>query len=180
VCTVATDGSQPVGVGIGPALQAHDVLAILRGEAHAPMELRRRACALAARILELSSAVPQGEGERRAARSLDDGSAWKKFQAICDAQGGMREPTRAAHTHAVTAKHDGRVVCVDNRRLARAAKLAGAPKARAAGLEFHTPIGSSVERGQPLFTLHAEAPGELRYALAYVADQPPIVELSPE
>jgi hypothetical protein len=35
-----------------------------------------------------------------------------------------------------------------------------------------------VVRGQPLFTLHAEAPGELAYALQYLAAQTGIVGLA--
>jgi thymidine phosphorylase len=89
----------------------------------------------------------------------------------------MRKPPRAAHTEAVTAIRAGRVTLIDNRRLARIAKLAGAPTSAAAGLELHTPVGTTVERGQPLFTVHAEAPGELAYALNYVAAKPEIVRV---
>ncbi|MCP6757153.1 thymidine phosphorylase, partial [Klebsiella pneumoniae] len=56
---------------------------------------------------------------------------------------------------------------MDNRRLARIAKLAGAPRAPAAGLDLHVRLNERVETGQPLFTLHAETPGELAYALAF-------------
>ena len=83
----------------------------------------------------------------------------------------MREPPQAHYTHVVTARNAGRVMSVDNRRLARVAKLAGAPKAPAAGLVFYTPLGVMVERGEPLFTIHAEAPGELAYAMAYLKAQ---------
>jgi thymidine phosphorylase len=75
----------------------------------------------------------------------------------------------------VLAHGGGRVGTIDNRRLARVAKLAGAPTAPAAGVELHTPVGTTVEAGEPLFTLHADAPGELSYALDYVAARPPIV-----
>lgn len=33
---------------------------------------------------------------------------------------------------------------------------AGAQRASAAGLELHAPLGSVVEKGQPLFTVHVE------------------------
>jgi hypothetical protein len=65
----------------------------------------------------------------------------------------------------------------DCHRLARVAKLAGAPKASAAGVEFLAPLGTVVEQGQPLFVLHAEAHGELHYALDYVNSQPDVVTL---
>ena len=168
---VQSDGSQPVGRGIGPALEAWDVLAVLRNEAAAPDDLRQRAVTLAGRLLELGGKALPGQGEALAGEVLASGAAWRKLQAICAAQGGMREPARAAHTQVITAQHAGKVVAVDNRRLARLAKLAGAPKASAAGLLLHVALGSMVEVGQPLYTLHAESPGELAYALGYAQAQ---------
>jgi thymidine phosphorylase len=177
VRVVATDGSQPVGRGVGPALEARDVLAVLRGEAEAPPDLRERALLLAGHVLELSGRAPAGAGQEEAAAILGDGRAWRKFEAICRAQGGMREPPRAAHIDWICASRPGRVIAVDNRRLARAAKLAGAPEASAAGIEFLAPIGTVVQEGQPLYALHAEAHGELHYALDYVNGQPDIVAI---
>lgn len=178
VRVVATDGAQPVGRRIGPALEARDVLAVLQGASGAPSDLRERAARLAGEVLELADHVPTGEGITIARAILDDGRAWRKFQAICEAQGGMRAPPRAAYTHSVISTRAGTVALIDNRRLARIAKLAGAPNSPAAGLELHTPVGASVERGQPLFTVYAEASGELAYALDYVATRPEIVHVS--
>lgn len=177
VHTVITDGEQPVGRGIGPALEARDVLAVLRGETDAPMDLRERALTLAGAIIEFAPGIAPGTGVQHARDILDDGRAWRKFQAICEAQGGMRVPPVAAHTHAVLSEREGRISIIDNRRLARVAKLAGAPRAPAAGLELHTPLGTWVSKGQPLFTVHAESPGELTYALDYVSAQADIVQV---
>lgn len=171
VKAVLTDGAQPVGYGIGPALEAHDVLAVLRNEPGAPHDLRLRALMLAGQVLEMGGKAAPGQGLALATGVLDSGAAWRKFEAICDAQGGLRTPPRAAYTQAVGALHRGAVVAVDNRVLARVAKLAGAPKAAAAGISFHAPLGTMVEVGQPLFTLHADSPGELAYALAYAQSQ---------
>lgn len=175
VAIVRGDGSQPIGRGIGPALEARDALAVLRCASDAPADLRRRSLTLAGRVLELGGAAPVGQGVTLAAATLDDGRAWHKFQGICEAQGGMREPPRARLTSVVTAPSAGRVVTIDNRRLARIAKLAGAPRTLVAGLEMHVALGSRVERGAPLLTVHADAPGELAYALAYVAGNPDII-----
>ncbi|WLI90713.1 thymidine phosphorylase family protein [Massilia sp. R2A-15] len=177
VQVVLTDGSQPVGCGIGPALEAWDVLRILKNEAGAPDDLRQRALTLAAGVLEMGGAAPAGEGMAMAREVLENGAAWTKFQGICDAQGGMRTPPRARFTHVVEALHSGTVVAIDNRRLALAAKLAGAPKAAAAGIAFHAPLGSVVGAGQALFTLHAESSGELAYALAYARAQDNLVSI---
>ena len=112
-----------------------------------------------------------------AAQVLASGRAWAKFQAICDAQGGMKTPPVAEYRHPVTASTAGTISAIDNRRLAKAAKLAGAPRMPAAGIDLHVRLGDRVERGQPLFTLHSQAPGVLAYALHYVASQHSIIEI---
>ncbi len=177
VRVILTDGTQPVGRGVGPALEAQDVLAVLRSDPAAPQDLRTRSIELAANLLELVQQLSPKDAMRKARETLDDGGAWRKFAAICTAQGGLREPPRAAHTHPVLASHSGSVVNIDNRVLAKIAKLAGAPSAKAAGLEFHTPLGTQVEKGMPLFTVHAESRGELAYALEFVRTHPGVIRL---
>jgi thymidine phosphorylase len=172
-----TDGLQPVGRGIGPALEARDVLAVLQRQADAPEDLRQRALCLAGDILELGGAAAAGHGLRLASEVLADGRAWARFQAICEAQGGLRQVPLAPHRHVVVAATPGRVGAIDNRVLARAAKLAGAPKAPAAGIELHVRLGAHVLPGQPLYTLHAQAAGELDYARRYVDSRPSIFQI---
>lgn len=166
-----TDGYQPVGRGIGPALEAMDVLAVLRNGAGAPQDLKERALTLAGALLDLTGKFPPASGTMKAREILESGQAWTKFHAICEAQGGFTEPKAAQHQHDVLADHDGIVRSVDNRRLARIAKLAGAPRAASAGISFHAPIGKQVRKGDLLFTVHAEAHGELEYARAYMRQE---------
>ena len=174
---VNSDGSQPVGRGIGPALEALDVLAVLRGEHDAPQDLRQRALTLAGAVLELGGRAAPGAGLALARTTLDSGAAWRKFQAICAAQGGLREPPVAPFSHVLEARHAGTVVAIDNRALARVAKLAGAPKSPAAGVTFQAPLGSIIVPGQALLTIHAQSHGELEYALAYARSQHNLVSL---
>jgi thymidine phosphorylase len=178
VRAIIADGTQPIGRGIGPALEARDVLAVLQGHADAPADLREHALALAAALLELGGAAPAGAGFARAAECLASGRAWEKFQRICEAQGGMRVPPTAQHRRAVTMRHSGLVDRIDSRKLSRVAKLAGAPDAKAAGVELHVRLGAPVSRGAPAYTVHAESPGELDYAFAYVEANPDIVALA--
>lgn len=178
VRAVRTDGRQPVGRGVGPALEARDVLAVLRGDPTAPRDLRERALLVAGGVLDLAPGATIGTGWQLAERILADGRAWAKFLAIAAAQGGLREPPVARHQREVPATRAGTVTAIDNRRLARVAKLAGAPQAPSAGLVFHAPLGAKVEVGQPLYTLHADAPGELEYALAFAIAHPNIVEVA--
>jgi thymidine phosphorylase len=174
---VVTDGTQPIGRGIGPALEARDVLAVTRGDDNAPADLRERAILLAGEILELAGVCAEGNGRAEARVILADGRAWRKLQAICDAQGGMRTPPVSSHRVELAASAGGVVTAIDNRRLARAAKLAGAPVDRAAGIELHVRVGDTVAPGQPLFTLHSESPGELAYAQEYLAPRPDIIAI---
>lgn len=171
VRVVATDGLAPVGRGIGPALEARDVLAVLQGQPGAPADLALRSAHLAGQLLELGGAAPAGGGEQLALDALGDGRAWAKFQEICEAQGGMRQPPVAPHRRAMPAPRSGCVTAIDNRRLARIAKLAGAPQSPSAGVDLHVRTGEFVERGEPLFTLHADSPGELAYAVEYAISQ---------
>lgn len=166
-----SDGSGPVGRGLGPALEANDVLAVLRGDTGAPADLRDRALDVAAAVVEMAPSTPAGQGRALAVATLTGGLAWAKFQAICEAQGGLREPPRARFQQPVFADRDAALASIDNRRLARLAKLAGAPRAAAAGLEMHVQMGTQVKRGDPILTLHTEAKGEMDYALAYYAQQ---------
>ncbi|HFH3060255.1 TPA: thymidine phosphorylase, partial [Pseudomonas aeruginosa] len=148
------------------------------GTPEAPADLRERALRLAADILEMGGAAPAGGGLTLATQVLADGRAWATFQAICAEQGGLRSIPVATHRHTVASPSTGRVSRIDNRLLARAAKLAGAPTAAAAGIDVHARLGDQVEAGQPLFTLHAQAPGELAYALQFVRSRPPIFQIS--
>ncbi|MBL6853799.1 MAG: thymidine phosphorylase family protein [Alphaproteobacteria bacterium] len=172
---ILSDGTQPVGSGIGPALEARDVLAVLQGGPLAPADLRDHALAIAAGLLELGGAARDGEGRQIAAECLRNGQAWAKFQKICAAQGGLREPPTAKYTRTAEMRAAGAIDRIDCRRLSRIAKLAGAPDAKAAGLQLHVRLGMPVSRGQPAFTVHAESPGELDYALAYIEANPDII-----
>ena len=173
-----TDGSQPVGRGIGPALEARDILAVLRNETDAPADLRERACQLAGSLLELVGTAAAKQGTLMARKTLENGDAWRKFEAICKAQGALKTPTKARHTRPVTASCSGRVSEIDNRRLAKVAKLAGAPEDKAAGVDLHVRLGDTVKQGDVLYTLHTESPGELAYAIDYVSANPGIISLT--
>lgn len=173
-----SDGTQPIGRGIGPALEAHDVLAVLRNQSEAPADLRERALTVAAAVLELGGVAGIDSARRIAAECLRSGRAWQQFQLICAAQGGMRIPGEAACRQPVAAVRSGTVAAIDNRRLSRAAKLAGAPSSPLAGLTLDRHLGDAVASGEPLFTLHAQSPGELAYALEYVSRHPSIVTIT--
>lgn len=174
---VITDGSQPVGKGIGPALEARDVLSVLRNEPEAPQDLKERALLLAGELLELSGKVQSGDGNEQARKLLESGMAYEKFMAICKAQGGFHEPPLAKYRREIKSLKSGVVVHVNNRKLAKIAKLAGAPEDKAAGVDFLAPIGAFVKQGDTLYEIHAESKGELAYALEYYNSQSDILTI---
>lgn len=170
-----SDGLVPVGRGIGPALEARDVLAVLRGSPDAPVDLRSRSLDVAGAVLEMTQ--PETSGRARAEALLRSGAAEAKFMAICAAQGGFREPGEAPHRHVVSADRDGIVTAFDNRRISRIAKLSGAPGRKTSGVRLHVSLGAHIERGAPLYEIHAETPGELAWALEYADSGPAPIKL---
>ena len=180
ITSIFSDGQQPVGRGIGPALEARDIVAVLQNSPLAPQDLRTRSLYIAAKILEMGSAAPLNEGLDLATKLLDSGKAWLKFQAICDAQGGMKVPQASSYQYQVESTQHGIVCYINNRCISKLAKLAGAPSAAAAGIELQVRLGDMVEIGSPLFVLHAESKGELQYAIDFLTAHPDAIKVEEE
>lgn len=180
IATLCTDGSQPVGRGIGPALEARDILAVLQNDKSQPSDLRNRAIEVAGAMLEMAGKAKPGKGCKKASEILTSGQAWEKFQAICNAQGGIKHPPIAPYRYEFIPHIAGRVECINNRKLAKVAKLAGAPADLAAGVDLHCKVGDTVSPQRPLLTIHAESSGELSYAVEYLEDHHDIIEVIPQ
>ena len=81
-----TFGDQPLGCGIGPALEAQEALTTLMGGG--PPDLREKAVSLAGMLFEMVGVEnPRGMAEEM----IDSGKAMKKMREIIDAQGGNPE-----------------------------------------------------------------------------------------
>ena len=172
-----TDGSQPVGEGIGPALEARDILRVLQNQEEAPQDLLDRATLLAGAMLELSGKVAAGKGKGLALELIKNGQAWSQFVKICEAQGKFTSPPVAHYRYEMLAEEAGVVSDIDNRLLAKVAKLAGAPADLASGVDLHVKCGHQVAKDQPLLTVHAEHVGELNYAVDYLLEHLSIVKI---
>jgi thymidine phosphorylase len=170
-----TDGSQPIGRGIGPSLEAMDVLSVLRNEKNAPQDLRNKALFIAGTIIDMVNDHPNENGFDTAEKILSSGKAYEKFRAICKLQGGFQEPEFAIYKRDIHAKKSGIVTEIDNRKLAKIAKLAGAPHDCKAGVLLLTPLNTKVNKGDVLFCIYAETEGELKYAVEYMKSEPDII-----
>ena len=170
-----TDGSQPIGRGIGPSLEAMDVLSVLRNQKEAPLDLRNKALYIAGSIIDLANTQPKENGLNTAEKILSSGKAYEKFIAICKAQGGFRELEYAIYKIDIHAEKSGIVTEINNRKLAKVAKLAGAPHDSKAGVLLQTPLNTKVNKGDILFSIYAETEGELKYAIEYLKTEPNII-----
>jgi thymidine phosphorylase len=173
---VITDGRQPIGRGIGPVLEARDVMQVLENDPAAPMDLRQKALRLAGRVIEFDPDVRGGDGFAIARDILDSGRALAKMNQIIDAQGrrpfDWQSPPVAPLSFEVAAPSDGVVTAIDNLAIARIAQLAGAPKVAGAGLELLKRLGEHVRAGQPLYRVFARFEADLDYARRKAAAEP--------
>ncbi len=153
---ITTDGRQPIGNGIGPVLEARDVMAVLANDPAAPADLREKSLRLAAHLLEYDPKLRGGTGYARARELLDSGAALRQMQKIIDAQGpsGCRNELGNL-TFDVKAASDGFVGGIDCLRLNRLARIAGAPIDKGAGIKLFKKIGDRVESGEPLYRVYA-------------------------
>ncbi len=166
-----TDGSQPVGFGVGPKLEARDVMRVLERQVDAPQDLRQRALLLAGHILEFDPALRGGRGRDRARELLDTGAAAKKMTEIMAAQGASPMLTDLGPlTHDVVAPADGTVGSIDCYRIARLARIAGAPSDKGAGIDLFKKVGDPVEKGEPLYRIHAAHATDFRFATQMAAE----------
>lgn len=160
-----TDGRQPIGSGIGPVLEARDVMRVLENDPGAPADLRERALLLAGRTLEFDPALRGGRGYERARELLNSGAAARSMQRIIAAQGAGAGDQKPGHlTRDIAADQDGVVGAIDCYRIARIARLAGAPTDKGAGIDLIKKVGDPVEQGEPLYRVHAVHATDFRFA----------------
>jgi len=163
---IITDGRQPVGRGIGPVLEARDVMQVLENLPEAPDDLRQKTLQLAGRILEFDPDVRGGRGYALARDILESGRALQKMKDIITLQGSKGFDFSTAPLHYdVTAKKSGIVTTIDNYILARIARMAGAPMAKRAGVDLLKKIGDEVHQGDPLYRIYAEYSADFNFAL---------------
>lgn len=162
---VITDGSQPIGNGIGPVLEARDVMSVLRNDADAPQDLREHALLLAGHVLDFDPALRGGRGYARALDVLASGKALAAMERLIEAQGKQAIRYAAGeHVHEVPALHEGRIISIDCHRIARIARLAGAPMDKGAGIDLVHKVGAEVRKGQCLYRIHAQSSTGLGFA----------------
>jgi thymidine phosphorylase len=164
---VTTDGREPIGRGIGPVLEAQDVMAVLANDPNAPRDLREKSLRLAAHLLEYDPEVRGGTGYARARALLDSGAALKQMQRIIEAQGPSTCLTDLGTlTVDIAADKSGVIESIDCLRLNRLARMAGAPIDKGAGIMVLKKIGDQIEQGEPLYRIYACEHSEFELVVA--------------
>ena len=88
---VITDGSEPIGNGVGAVLEARDVMKVLRNKDDAPQDLKEKSLFLAGRILEFDPKLRGGQGCLFAGEFLNCGRAFEVMSWLIDAQWKARQ-----------------------------------------------------------------------------------------
>ncbi len=162
--TVITDGSQPIGNGIGPVLEAKDVLLVLMNSPSAPQDLRKKCLRLAEEML-----VMAGKSRKIASEMLDSGKAYEKMVEIIKAQGekcilpALLKPGKCKYDF--TAAKAGRISRIDNISISKIARIAGAPIDKGAGIYLYKHKDDRVAKGEKIFTIYAENQQKLKFAV---------------
>ena len=173
VCSaVVSDMDTPLGNAVGNAVEAEEALDILRG--NGPEDLRECCLELMEGLLHLASqkdpaAFPANAASRQALvlSKITDGSAYKKFLEMCEAQGGDTSVLskgfhEAKHLKDVLAHKSGTLTRLDAEAVGRAAGLLGAGRQtkndiidQTAGIILRKKPGQPVAAGEPILQLRA-------------------------
>jgi len=168
---ILTDGSQPIGNGIGPVLEARDVIKVLKNQLDAPNDLREKSLRLAGRILEFDPNVRGGQGYVIARDILESGRAFEKMQAIIAAQGIQKETIEnTLLVHEVTASKTGYVHAIDNFKISSIASLAGAPIDKYAGIYLYKKVGDKVFKDEVLYKIYASFKSDFEFATQFATN----------
>jgi AMP phosphorylase len=169
--SLITDGSEPVGNGIGCGLECRDVMDVLQGKG--PVDLKNKSALIAGRLLELVGKVSEGEGRDVAELMLRNGKAWGKMKEIIELQGGnpnlkIDDIPIGEYKYTVTSKRSGKISHIDNKGINKIARVAGAPRDKGAGVYLHRVKGDRVKEGDVLFDIYAESEAKLEFAIKAV------------
>jgi len=155
---------EPLGQGVGAALEAIDVLKVLEQSKDRPIKLEDKSLKLASRLLDMCYRADgkKEDGLRTAEYLLHSGKAEAKFREIIKAQRGDPEVTAqkiklAKHSRQYKADHAGKIIAVNNYQLSTLAKLLGAPKDRRAGLALYKKLDEKIGKNDILMEMYSES-----------------------
>ncbi|MEK6892653.1 MAG: thymidine phosphorylase family protein [Nanoarchaeota archaeon] len=173
-----TDGSQPIGNGIGPVLEMRDVLKVLKRD-NPPKDLERKSVMLAGIILEMLGKSKKGEGANLAMQILNSGKALKKFNEIIDAQGRKKDNLNLArYKKDIKSKRSGKIKSINNKTINHLAKLLGCPVDKSSGIYLYKHTNFPISKNEKILTFYSESKSKLQEALKFYNSSKPISIIS--
>jgi len=169
---------EPAGNGVGPALEARDVLKVLEQTDDRPKALEERALSLAGTLLDMcyKDAHIAKKGREEASAILSSGQAKKKFDEIVVAQGGIVVTSKMfkikAKKQVINSSRAGTVKEINNFNLNSIAKLLGAPADKHAGIYLYKKIGDTVLPNEPLLAFYSNNSYLIKEAEASIRSLP--------
>ncbi len=172
---ILTKATEPIGNGIGPALEIQDVMDVINPKRNGPQDLEEKAVFLAGLILELTKKAKKGKGKSEARKILESGLAWKKFNEIITAQNGeVKDVVVSKIKKTIKSSKKGKIKEVDNKLINYLARVAGCPIDKYAGVYLHKHVGDRVEKGEKIITIYAESKSRLEEAEKFYKEKLPI------
>jgi pyrimidine-nucleoside phosphorylase len=183
VQALITDMNQPLGYAVGNAVEIMEVSQVLHNEG--PDDLKRLSLELAARMIFLAKIVPTLDDARDlAVRKLADGSAFRKFRDVVQAQGGDPKALdkfellpNASGMREISSPRGGYVTAIDAQDIGAASGLMGASRDKkedkidpAVGVILEAKIGDKVEAGSVLCRLYYTKEEQVEEAAEMVED----------
>ena len=183
VQALITDMNQPLGFAVGNALEVMEVSQTLQKSG--PADLTRLSLELAARMIHLGKKADTLEEARKIAEDkLMDGSAYAKFKAVVEAQGGNSQALdrfdllpNATGMREVVTPRAGFVSAIMAEDIGRASQMMGAGRARkedpidpAVGVILEVKVGEKVDAGSVLCRLYYTNEEGLEEAAELVED----------
>ncbi len=175
VRVVLTDGSQPIGNGIGPCLELMDIIKILDPTKRGPEDLEKKACFLAGQIFEMVGKAKRGHGTEMAEEVLRSGKALNKFKQIIAAQSGNLNRIRYGRFKKdILSKRSGTISEIDNKKINQLGRVAGSPVDKPAGIYLYHHVGAKVKKGEKLITIYSETEDRLKESIKFYERTKPI------
>ncbi len=172
---VLTDGSQPIGNGIGPILEMRDILSILKQEPERPLDLEKKSLFLSGLLLEMTGKAGKGGGIATARKILQSGRAFKKFKEIIKAQKGHLNNFKLGEFHQeIKAEKSGKIAEIDNKKINFLARVLGCPADKSAGIYIHKHVSDKAKNKEIILTFYAESEEKLKEALKFYKKIEPI------
>ena len=168
VKVITTDGSGPIGSGIGPVLEAEDVMSILRNDPMAPEDLREKSLEMASKMLHMTGKYSKRIARKTALEMLESGAALKKMKEIIKAQGRQKKVPLGTHRFEIVSSKTGKVQKIDNEVIAKIARIAGAPQDKGSGMYLNKKVGDKVLKKELLYTIYAESKTKMDLVKEYL------------